>query len=94
MKKTIFTALSVLLFSNFTFANNVNECENGAKTITFEFEQEVFMITNTTSCYDVFAAAYNAWISLGHSAEVAHTRATRTLNACLDANQPNPDPNP
>jgi hypothetical protein len=35
------------------------------------------------SCYDLFAAAYNAWISLGHNAEEAHRRATTSLNACL-----------
>jgi hypothetical protein len=81
------------MFSNFTFANNVNECENSAKTITYEFEQEVFMMTNSTSCYDVFASAYNAWISLGHSAEVAHTRASRTL-IFLEASQPVQNVNP
>jgi hypothetical protein len=35
------------------------------------------------SCYDLFAAAYNAWISLGHNADEAHLTATTSLNAFL-----------
>jgi len=90
----MFTAFAALLFSNLTFAENKNEYDKNLISKSNELIKESYAVIIGTDCYDVFVAAYNAWISLGHSAEVAHTRATRTLNACLDANKPVQDVNP
>ena len=68
--------------SSFATTSDIKVKEN-------KVEQNLVTLTNehyvmATTCYDVFASAYNAWIALGHTAREAHTRATRTLNACLN----------
>jgi hypothetical protein len=71
----------VLAFSS-SASTDESQCE------TFDMEQSLETITKLEfdvafSCYDLFAAAYNAWISLGHNADEAHLRAKRSLDAFL-----------
>ena len=79
MKKVLFTALAVVLFSGVSMANT-KEIKVEKKLVKVELKKKK---KSDYPCCDAYSAQYAQLTALGASSTEATTIATRNFNTCL-----------